>query len=422
MDSQKVLVIDDDKALCGVVVDFLQAKGLDVTSYNSVEAASDALSRAQFDLLILDWDLPGISGFDYCKQYRESGGLAPVLMMTGHDSIDDKEMGLEIGADDYLSKPFSLRELHARVKSMLRRSSEYSKPAPEPVPDQDAELMPGFSLDGKYRLEQPIGRGGMAQVWLATDLKIAREVVIKLMHKHLAGEEESMKRFEHECRLMAQIKHPNVVTIYDAGCYRNWLPYLVMEYIKGESLRDLIDERGPAPIKAAVAITTQICAGLQDAHDAGIVHRDLKPENIMIQDRSYRQDAVKIADFGIARLLGSKERITRDGMVIGTIEYISPEQLEDAEIDGRTDLYALGVMLFEILTGEMPFNAKTVEGMMMQHLLSKPELPSSKREDIAPGSDLDQIVEKCLQKKARNRFQSADELREALTRVWSEQN
>jgi serine/threonine-protein kinase len=262
----------------------------------------------------------------------------------------------------------------------------------------------------------------MAQVWLATDLKMSRQVVVKLMHKHLAGEEESMKRFEHECRLMAQIKHPNVVTIYDAGCYRNWLPYLVMEYVKGESLRDLIDDRGAAPIKAAVAITTQICAGLQDAHDAGIVHRDLKPENILIQDRSYRQDAVKIADFGIARLLSSKERVTRDGMVIGTIEYISPEQLEDTVIDGRADLYALGIMLFEILTGQMPYSAKTVEGMMMQHLLGKPELPSAKRDDIAPGSDLDQIVEKCLQKKARDRYQSADELREALTRVWVEQN
>lgn len=418
MESQKVLVVDDDKGLLGVVVDFLTAKGLYVESFGSIEAAQHKLSSEQFDLLILDWDLPGVSGVEFCRQYRERGGLAPVLLMTGHDSIEDKELGLEIGADDYVTKPFSMRELHALVKSMLRRSSTYAKPAQEAF--DEADLMPGFVLDQKYRLEQPIGRGGMAIVWLATDLKMSRQVVIKLMHRHLAGEAESMKRFEHECKIMAQIQHPNVVTIYDAGCYRNWLPYLVMEYVKGESLRDVLDERGAAPIKAAIAITTQICAGLQDAHDAGIVHRDLKTENILIQDRSYRHDAVKIADFGIARLLGSKERITRDGMVIGTIEYISPEQLEDAQIDGRADIYALGIMLFEILTGAMPFEAQTVEGMMMKHLLAAPELLSSKREDLPQGSELELIINKCLEKKPQDRFASADELREALTKIWVE--
>ena len=168
--NQTVLVIDDDKGLLGVVVDFLTAKGLAVKSFGSIEAAAGELLREEYDLLILDWDLPGISGIDYCKQYRESGGRTPVLMMTGHDSIDDKELGLEIGADDYVTKPFSMRELHARVKSMLRRSTSYSKPAPVQNFEEE-ELLPGFLLDGKYSLEQPIGRGGMALVWLATDLK-----------------------------------------------------------------------------------------------------------------------------------------------------------------------------------------------------------------------------------------------------------
>lgn len=413
-ENQKIIVVDDDTGLSGVVCDYLQSKGLQVQCFASVEEARESVSTAAFDLLILDWDLPGKSGVEFCKEYREQGGLAPVLMMTGHKSIDDKELGLEYGADDYVTKPFSMRELHARIKSMLRRAGSYSKveAAAEPV-----EPMPGLVIAEKYQLEAPIGCGGMAMVWKALDLLMSRPVVIKMMHDHLAGQEEALKRFEHESRLMAKIKHPNVVTIYDSGSLNNVVPYLVMEYVKGEALRELIDDRGAAPIRSAVAIMTQICAGLSEAHEAGIVHRDLKPENILIQDRSYRPDAVKIADFGIARLLNVKERVTKAGMVIGTIEYISPEQLEDNPVDCRADIYSLGIILFEMLTGQLPYKARSVEGMMMQHLIGAPYTVSSKRNEIASGSALDEIVAKCLQKKPKDRYQSANELREDLLKV-----
>lgn len=340
--------------------------------------------------------------------------------MTGHTAIDDKETGLECGADDYVTKPFSLRDLHARIKSLLRRATQYApKPVETPEPskaDTTVELLDkDYVLGGRYRLEEAIGSGGMALVWKASDITMNRAVVVKLMHEHLSNEPGNLKRFENECKMMAKIKHPNVVTIFDSGLLEDAIPYMVMEYVKGESLREMIDDRGPAPIKTAAAIMSQICAGLQEAHDTGIIHRDLKPDNIVVQDRSNKPDSVKIVDFGIARLMDSKERFTKTGTVIGTMEYISPEQLrDDSDIDGRADLYSLGIIFFEILTADLPLKAKTLEGMVTKHLIGVPAMPSSLRQDIEAGSAIDNIVAKCLEKKPSARFQSAKDMGKAL--------
>lgn len=415
MGNQKIIIVDDDKGITGVLSDFLMAKDFDVEVYHSVEDARMPLMKMQHDLALLDWDMPGQSGIELCQEFRAKGGRTPVLMMTGHSDIEDKELGLESGADDYLTKPFSVRELYARIKSLLRRVETYTPP---PVAKDPYQPEKGFLIQGKYRLEEPIGMGGMALVWRATDIAIERQVVVKLMHDHLLQNEEAQKRFEQECKLMARIKHPNVVTLYDAGTLNNSIPYLVMEHIEGKSLRELLETHGPAPVKATATIMSQICAGLQEAHNAGVVHRDLKPENILLQRRTDRTDAVKIVDFGIARFLSpSGERVTRDGMVIGTMEYISPEQLEDRIVDGRSDIYALGVMFFELLTNDLPFFARSIEGMMAKHLMATPMLPSVKRADIERGSLVDQIVHKCLEKKAEDRFQSADELRRAFEQL-----
>ena len=420
---QRILLVDDDAGLCGVVCDFLQSKGFLVEMHRSVEAARQVLFTQEYDLLILDWDLPGASGIDLCKEYRDKGGLSPVLMVTGHTAIDDKELGLECGADDYVTKPFSLRDLHARIKSLLRRVTAYAPKsaaaednAARKNPDVTVQLLDkDFVLGGKYRLEEQIGVGGMALVWKASDIAMKRTVVVKLMHEHLSNDEGNLKRFEHECRMMAKIKHPNVVTIFDSGVLEDSIPYMVMEYVQGESLRHLIDDRGPAPVKSAVAVMMQICAGLQEAHEAGVIHRDLKPDNIVIQDRSNKPDSVKIVDFGIARLIDSKERFTKTGTVIGTMEYISPEQLrDDDDIDGRADIYALGIIFFEMLTADLPLKARTLEGLVTKHLIGVPTMPSAKREDIEAGSAIDLIVGKCLEKRPSARYQSAKELSEAL--------
>lgn len=418
--QKKIIVVDDDLNLCLVLRDYLNLQGFEVEFFNSPDEARPALFSKSHDFVLLDWDMPGGTGVELCKEFRDKGGLAPVLILTGRTSLDDKEVGLESGADDYVTKPFHMRELWARIKSMMRRSGAYTaaaQPVAQPsATDQNIEPRPGLLLAGKYKLDVPIGAGGMATVWRATDLTIDRTVVVKLMHDNLAGDENVRRRFEHESKVIAKINHPNVVTIYDVGVLGKGLRYIVMEHIQGVSLRDLIDDAGSMSLHIAVMIMKQVCDGLQEAHNAGIVHRDLKPENILIQDRAIRADSVKIVDFGIARLLNneSKERLTREGMIVGTIEYMSPEQLEDVELDGRSDIYALGIILFELLTGQLPFKATTMEGLIAKHMVAVPPMLSSVCQDVPRGSSLEQIVAICMAKKPEQRYQKASQLKQAL--------
>jgi serine/threonine protein kinase len=407
-EKKNILLVEDDRQLGTVVKDFLEGSGFAVEyQHNAALARAKMLLDSDlFDLIILDWDLGELTGVELCQEFRSVGGLTPILFMTGRTSIDDKEMGLEAGGDDYITKPFSMRELAARVKSILRRSGEYS-----PKPKVSASVvLNGSLIADRYLLEQAIGSGGSANVWKALDQRMNRHVVVKVMQGHLIGSDETMKRFEHECQLMAKIKHPNVVTVYDAGSIDGRLPFLVMELVEGESLRDFLDRSQRLPLPTAAAIMVQVCAGLRDAHAAGIVHRDLKPENILIQENKSRVDSVKIVDFGIARLVGSADRLTREGTVIGTIDYISPEQLEDRAVDSRADIYALGIMLFELLTGAVPFQGDTMQTVAVKHLIESPGRLEDLVEDLPEREFVQAILDKCLEKKPELRYQSTDEL------------
>lgn len=416
-DRKNILLVEDDRQLGVVVKDFLEGSGYTVEyHYNAALArAKILLSSELFDLIILDWDLGELTGLELCQEFRSVGGLTPILFMTGRTSIEDKESGLEAGGDDYITKPFSMRELAARVKSILRRATEYS-----PKPQMQAGVvLNGSLIADRYLLETSIGSGGSANVWKALDQRMNRHVVVKVMQGHLIGSNETMKRFEHECQLMAKIKHPNVVTVYDTGVIDGRLPYLVMELVQGESLRDFLDRSERIPYKTASAIMVQICSGLKDAHAAGIVHRDLKPDNILIQENHSRVDSVKIVDFGIARLVGSADRLTREGTVIGTIDYISPEQLEDRSVDSRADIYALGVMFYELLTGSVPFEAESMQAVAVKHLIEAPARLEEKVIDLPHRELIQSILDMCLEKNPDLRFQSVDELSSELERLLS---
>lgn len=417
LEMTKILLVEDDIDVGEIVSEHLaSANEYTVDLVTTGSDARDKILKGAYDAIILDWDLPGVSGIDLCKEFRAHGGLTPVLMMTGRKAVDEKEAGFDAGADDYITKPFALKELSVRVKALLRRAGSYSAPLPAP----SREPHPGMILNGKYRLEEVIGEGGMAVIWRATDTTMGREVVVKVLQGFLVSEERSLKRFEQEYKALAKINHPNVVTIYDTGSLNDRYPFIVMEYVKGDSLRDLI-EQGPIPATLALRMMIPICDGLQEAHEAGVIHRDLKPDNILVQDRADKAGAIKLVDFGIALLADACERITRDDMVTGTVEYISPEQLGDVPIDSRVDIYALGIMLFELLTGgDLPFEANTAEAMMMKHLTAQPRMPSARRHGIP--KQVDKIVEKCLQKRRDLRFQSALELRREIERVLKELN
>ena len=242
----------------------------------------------------------------------------------------------------------------------------------------------GRLIDGRYRVESLIARGGMATVYLGTDTRLDRTVALKIMHAELANDEDFVRRFVVEARSIARLSHPNVVTVFDQGTDGRTL-YLAMEHVPGRTLRDLLNERGRLGPDEALDIMDGVLAGLAAAHDAGIAHRDVKPENVLLTDSM----VVKVADFGLARLLAGVSE-TKSGMIIGTAAYLAPEQVAGQTADARTDVYAAGVMLFELLTGTQPHTGDTPLAVAYKHVNEVVPPPSS----VVPGlpSALDTLV------------------------------
>jgi serine/threonine-protein kinase len=229
----------------------------------------------------------------------------------------------------------------------------------------------GTTLNGRYRLEDRIGAGGMSTVYLATDETLQRKVAIKLMHREIATDSDQLERFRREARAVAQLNHPNVVTVIDAGEETSMdgaAPFIVLEYVDGETLKEVIRREAPLDISQALAYTIEIARALGAAHERQIVHRDVKPHNVMISE----EGGAKITDFGIARSL-SEEGLTVAGRVLGTTDYVSPEQALGQQVTGQSDLYSLGVVLYEMLTGEVPFRGETPVAVAMKHV--REEIP-----------------------------------------------
>jgi len=264
-------------------------------------------------------------------------------------------------------------------------------------------LQPGEVVDGRYRLVDRIGSGGMADVWRATDSELDRDVALKVLHENFARDEEFVERFRREASSAAGLQHPNVVSVYDRGSYEGSY-YIAMELIEGSSLRDLIT-RGLEPGEA-VEVTRQVLAAASFAHGKGIIHRDLKPMNVLID----REGRVKVTDFGIARA-GNSE-ITQTGSVMGTAQYLSPEQAQGMEVTATADIYSIGVMLFEMLTGRLPFEGENAVAIAMKQVSEPPVAPSAINPAISPA--LDSVVLRALAKDPAERFASAAEMAAAL--------
>ena len=230
--------------------------------------------------------------------------------------------------------------------------------------------MAGNDLTGtlfadRYRLERKLGSGGMADVWLADDQELGRRVAVKILHERYANDEQFVERFRREATHAAGLSHPNIVSIYDRGV-ADGSYYIVMEYIEGRTLKELIVTRGPCPVPVAISYTRQILAALRYAHKNGIIHRDIKPHNVIVD----REGRVKVADFGIARA-GASE-MTEAGSIVGTAQYLSPEQARGAPVDESSDLYSTGIVLYELLTGTVPFTGETPVEIAMKHLSQTP--------------------------------------------------
>ncbi len=279
----------------------------------------------------------------------------------------------------------------------------------------------GKTIDSKYLIQSMLGEGGMAVVYKAHHTIMERTVVIKVMHGWLLSNDKSIERFQRECKVTAKLSHPNIVTVFDVGSLGGKAPYLVMEFIKGEALADKIHRQGALPFTTTANIIIQMCRGLQEAHNFGVIHRDLKPDNVLLQDKSDRPDWVKIVDFGISHLVHEDgKRLTKTGRMVGTPEYIAPEQLKDRPMDMRTDLYALGIMIYEMLTGHVPFEGETAEAILMKHLMDDPPPMSKYKPEFKDGTPFDSIVQKLLHKEPDARYQTATELRLDVEQVQSQ--
>jgi serine/threonine protein kinase len=274
-------------------------------------------------------------------------------------------------------------------------------------------MLPSSQKVGRYQILSLLGTGGHGEVWLAWDTQLEREVALKLLSSKVERHPNYRRRLEREARLSSALNHPNIVTVYDVG-QADGRTFIAQEFVRGETLRQRLTTGG-LPLTRAVAICTQVVAALEAVHAAGLVHRDIKPENIML-----RQDGlVKVLDFGLARSVDAPAaghaELTRPGAVIGTLKYISPEQARGLEVDARSDIFSLGVMLYEMLAGVQPFEGPTEADVIAAILKTDPE-PLSRRSPTTP-SQLDRMVSLCLQKDRDKRYQTAGELRRELESV-----
>ncbi len=272
-------------------------------------------------------------------------------------------------------------------------------------------------LSDRYELGEILGFGGMSEVHLARDRRLHRDVAVKVLRADLARDPSFYLRFRREAQNAAALNHPAIVAVYDTGeaaTPRGPLPYIVMEYVDGVTLRDIVHNDGPMPPRRALEVIADACQALNFSHQHGIIHRDVKPANIMIS----RTGAVKVMDFGIARALADGgNSVTQTAAVIGTAQYLSPEQARGEQVDARSDVYSLGCVLYEMLTGEPPFVGDTPVSVAYQHVREDPVPPSQRRAGITP--ELDAVVLKALAKNPDNRYQSAAEMRADLVRVHS---
>jgi serine/threonine-protein kinase len=298
-----------------------------------------------------------------------------------------------------------------RAPSQVRNASQ---PPTARVPHRADPLL-GLVVAERYRVLEFLGRGGMGVVYKAEHARIGKVLALKLLTGELTRDGEQVARFKREAEMASRLSHPNTVQVFDFGG-ADGLAYLAMEYVRGADLGRIVSDSGPMPGERMAKIVIQICSSLGEAHDKGIVHRDLKPENIMVVKGPHDEDVVKVLDFGLAKLRESSElsELTLHGAIIGTPYYMSPEQIRGEPIGPQSDVYALGALMYAVLTGTLVFDAPTPMGVLTKHLTEEPQAPSRRVPELSLSRGLEQIVMIALAKDPARRFPSVHALQEAL--------
>src|ERR1051326_2984135 len=319
--------------------------------------------------------------------------------------------------------------LREEVESLLR---EHESPAAEDAgeagareddarrqrEDGNAEVVPGSTTLGSYRILEKLGEGGMGAVYLAKDTRLGRRVALKLLPAHFASDDERVRRFEQEARAASALNHPNILTVHEIAESQG-RRFIVTEFVEGRTLRERLLAEGRFALAEALDVCVQVAGALAKAHSSGIVHRDIKPENVMVDEEGH----VKVLDFGIAKQLAGGRGVdteaptnaqvnTAAGVVLGTSTYMSPEQLRGLELDARTDIWSLGVMLYQMLAGRAPFGAKTYGDLVVAILHDEPQPLSAFCAESS--AELDDLIRRTLAKESESRWPSAKELQNEL--------
>jgi CheY-like chemotaxis protein len=421
----KILLVDDDRAWVATLCDWLRYEGYSVEAPCSGTDVWQLMKARQFDIVLLSQSLSDLDAIDILKRFRALTATTPVIMFSSAASLDECSLAFESGADDFLKKSCHVKELSARLKAILRRFGADTRNQPLAnwrfSAEQTLESLQATELGSRYEFLQMLGTGGMGIVYKARHRKLDKFFAIKILRRAEMSL-EACARFAQEARLISALEHANIAAVHDLGFTEHGCPFMVLDYIDGSDLATLVDSTNGLSPADTLALIKQIAQGMQCAHNAGIVHRDLKPSNIMVTSTSSgTRKLAKILDFGCAKVRSGKHdpTLTQEGLTVGTPHYMSPEQAAAGNVDQRTDIYALGCILYETLTGALPHEGKTSIEVMMKHMHQDPAPMNLRRTDREFPAELEALVNKCLAKDPQARFQSMDELVSAIERFQS---
>jgi serine/threonine protein kinase/ActR/RegA family two-component response regulator len=425
--SGRVLLVDDNDSLRRALRRTLAAEGHQVVEASNGREAIKLTKSQDFDLIVSDVRMPDMDGVELLRAIHERDADLPVLLITGDPELETAMKAVEYGALEYLTKPVDIDKLKAstlRALELRRRRLE-ARFALEAESNRRARGLPagsssaGFTgalLGGRYRVGALIGVGGMGAVYEAEREDLAQmRVALKILHPSVGARADLVMRFRREAETIAALDHPNIVRILDFQTPEGEPAFLVMERLQGEPLGDSIVKEGQFTAERAACVACQVLSALSAAHAANVVHRDLKPDNVFLVNVSGLRNLVKLLDFGVAKLMNAhaSEKLTQTGSVLGTPAYMSPEQARGAGVDHRSDLYAVGCMMYEVLTGGAPFVAENYNALLFEIQKGVPTPLEVLRPDLDPA--FVSVVTRAMAKNPSERFQTADAMESALT-------
>jgi CheY-like chemotaxis protein len=386
-----LLVVDDLAANRELMTRRLERSGFRVlTAEDGPESLVMLRRRQDVDMVLLDIMMPGMTGLDVLRELRKTRSAVslPVIMVTAKTDSEDVVEALSLGANDYVTKPVDFPVALARIRAHLRMH-ETATPASLPVePQTPGQAVPGAVLGGRYRLESLIGGGSFGTVYRASHLELDRDVAVKVLAASAGTDPEALARFRREGMSACKVQHPNAVAVLDFGVTKGGVAYLVMELLEGQPLdREVEDGVQLTPVRCS-EIVVPVCSALAAAHAAGVLHRDIKPSNIFLHHTPLGE-VPKILDFGIAKITGEVaigQNLTVDGSLLGTPAYMAPERFRRGPYGPKSDVYSVGVMLYEMLAGRLPFIPPSADPLALVTMQAEEEPPPLRlrRPDIPP--------------------------------------